>query len=299
MKNIISVVGGLGNQMFQYAFSLTLEKKDETSLNDYLARNGQSNYGSELKNVFGINLKNNQFDNFLVWYIRKCIVFACKSNTPVFYIFLIKMLRILGIVVKSDYLPELMKDNKIRCLKSIWYGRFQNEAFFKTHEEEVREKFSFDLSLASERTREIAKVIEQKNSISFHVRRGDYLSPSNASTFGNICTLEYYQKTIQFILETVEKPVFFVFSDDIQWVKENLKFPGEIYYIDWNTGNSSWEDMYLMSICKHNIIANSTFSWWGAWLNKNPKKKVLCPPKYTNTEEYTDLFPDTWTKIYT
>ena len=299
MKNIISVVGGLGNQMFQYAFSLTFETKDKMSLNDYLARNGQSNYGSELKHVFGIQPESNPIDDFLVWYIRKCIVFACKSNASGFYIALIKMLRIMGIVVKSDYLPELMKDNEKRCLKSVWYGRFQSERFFKTHEEEVRKSFTFHLSLASEKTREIAEVIERKDSVSFHVRRGDYLSPANASTFGNICTLAYYQKSIQIISETVGKPVFFVFSDDIPWVKENLKFPGEVYYIDWNSGNNSWEDMCLMSICKHNIVANSTFSWWGAWLNRNPQKQVLCPPKYTNTEEYSDLFPDSWIRVYT
>lgn len=161
----------------------------------------------------------------------------------------------------------------------------------------MRNAFSFNLSCTSEKTQNTAKLIQRKNSISIHIRRGDYLNPANSSVFGNICTLSYYQKSIKWFNDSFQDISFFVFSDDITWVKENLQFPSEVYYIDWNSGNNSWEDMCLMSLCKHNIVANSTFSWWGAWLNSNPEKLVLCPPKYTNSDNGIDLFPKTWIRI--
>jgi hypothetical protein len=122
------------------------------------------------------------------------------------------------------------------------------------------------------------------------------LNKRNFDIFNNICTLDYYNKAINYILNAVENPVFYIFSDDIIWAKENLKL-SNAFFVNWNLDVQSWEDMFLTSLCKHNIIANSTFSWWGAWLNENKNKIVLCPPKYTNiyTEEF---FPDTWHKIY-
>jgi hypothetical protein len=94
----------------------------------------------------------------------------------------------------------------------------------------------------------------------------------------------------------VENPHFFVFSNDLVWVKENI-FIKNVTYVDCNAGKNSWKDMYLMSLCQHNIIANSTFSWWGAWLNKNKNKIVISPKRFLNSDTTTDVYPDAWTTL--
>jgi hypothetical protein len=137
--------------------------------------------------------------------------------------------------------------------------------------------------------------IEETNSVSIHIRRGDFLLEEEK--FGNICTPQYYGKAITEIGRRVETPVFFFFSDDMKWVRENMRIPHP-YYIDWNRGKDSWQDMFLMSKCKHHIIANSTFSWWGAWLNPSPQKVVVTPGRFLNNMDTPDLIPDSWVKVY-
>ena len=112
----------------------------------------------------------------------------------------------------------------------------------------------------------------------------------------SICTIEYYQKALTVICERVSQPSFFVFSNDIAWVKEHINIPNSIY-VNFNSGSDSWQDMFLMSQCKHNIIANSSFSWWGAWLNRNTNKIVITPSRFINLEENSDIIPDTWIRI--
>lgn len=132
--------------------------------------------------------------------------------------------------------------------------------------------------------------------MSVHIRRGDYLSASFANGFGNCCPLDYYQRAIAMISKTVDKPLFVFFSDDMEWVKEN--FAGEdCLFVSHNKGVDSWQDMYLMSLCNHNIIANSTFSWWGAWLNHHEDKMVIAPKKWWSTIENDDVVPETWMRI--
>ena len=139
-------------------------------------------------------------------------------------------------------------------------------------------------------------IIKSKQSpISIHVRRDDYLSSKYVSGFGGICTIEYYNKAVERIKEEVIDPVFYIFSDDINWCRENLKLEQGVF-IDWNTGKESWQDMFLMSQCKHNIIANSSFSWWGAWLNSNSEKIVIAPRIWWNGLK-DDVVPDSWIRI--
>ena len=114
--------------------------------------------------------------------------------------------------------------------------------------------------------------------------------------YGGICTLHYYEEAIRYMCEHVQEPVFYVFSNDISWVRVNLKIPNAVY-VTHNQGADSWQDMYLMSKCKHHIIANSTFSWWGAYLNRDKQKLVVCPPKLTNRGDSPNLFPKEWIKI--
>ena len=134
--------------------------------------------------------------------------------------------------------------------------------------------------------------------MSLHIRRGDYTKPSTQSLHG-LCNAEYYAKSIAYIAERVENPVFFIFSDDIDWAKENMKTGYEQYYIDFNDASQNHEDLRLMSNCKHHIVANSTFSWWGAWLDPNPIKIVTIPSIWFAGYDYDtrDLYPDGWIHI--
>ena len=138
-------------------------------------------------------------------------------------------------------------------------------------------------------------MIQGTQSVSLHIRRGDYLDPENLERYGGICTIEYYMKGISIIKNYFERPSFFIFSNDMEWVKENMDIPNPVY-IDINKGKDSYMDMYLMSRCKANIIANSSFSYWGAMLNINPSPLVVYPQKWFNN--YTpDIFPQSWIGI--
>jgi hypothetical protein len=141
-------------------------------------------------------------------------------------------------------------------------------------------------------------MISSTNSVSIHFRRGDYLTNPSVMDLG-ICELEYYYKCVDNLAKIVPDPHFFILSDDPEWVTNNIKinYPKTIICINLNNNDS--EDLRLMSLCKHNIIANSSFSWWGAWLNSNPDKLVFAPKKWFNKTDRTaeKLIPDTWITV--
>jgi hypothetical protein len=149
-----------------------------------------------------------------------------------------------------------------------------------------------------EKNQLIAQEIGQSNAISLHVRRGDYVHNSNTLATHGLCSLDYYQTAINYITERVAQPNFFIFSDDITWVKDNLKVDFKCRFVDHNHGTESYNDMRLMSLCQHHIIANSSFSWWAAWLNPNHKKIVIAPRQwFVNDNNVSDLFPQNWVKL--
>ena len=134
------------------------------------------------------------------------------------------------------------------------------------------------------------------NAVSVHIRRGDYLSEHFKDGFGSCCPIDYYLRSIRFIKKKTVNPLFVFFSDDMEWVKENIIEENAIY-VDHNHEFDAWQDMYLMSQCKHNITANSSFSWWGAWLNVNPQKIVISPARWWATSENDDVVPDSWIRM--
>jgi len=136
------------------------------------------------------------------------------------------------------------------------------------------------------------------NSVSIHVRRGDYLSNPFAAKYHGVCSLEYYQEAIRLVGRSVEKPHFFVFSDDLEWAKSNIVFDHPVKFIGHNVGSNAFQDIRLISICKHQIIANSSFSWWGAWLNKNQNKIVIAPKTWLLVQKDTStLIPKEWIRL--
>jgi hypothetical protein len=163
----------------------------------------------------------------------------------------------------------------------------------------LRESICFPKS-GDERNLKLMQEMEKCESVSMHIRRGDYLDAANVALFGNICTEKYYDTAVTFIKERFPGAVFYLFSDDVAYVREH--YQGDEYRIvDWNRGEDSFYDMMLMSHCRHNICANSTFSFWGARLNRHPDKVMIRPSVHKNTqvcipEEMNELWKG-WTLI--
>lgn len=176
-------------------------------------------------------------------------------------------------------------------------GHWQSEKYFSDASETIRSDFTFRHPLTKQNA-ELAGRIGQTMAVSLHVRRGDYVSDTKANAAHGLCSLEYYRAAVLLMAEHVECPEFFVFSDDIAWVKANLKIDFPSRYLDHNQGAESYNDMRLMSLCRHHIIANSSFSWWGAWLNPNPDKLVIAPKKwFAYDSNVADLFPAGWVSL--
>lgn len=283
MINIIKYKGGLGNQMFIYAFGLSLKSNNFLVLYDI---SDYKNTGTKLMihNVFSEVRNVNRIKNKILNFICSNVVFRSHveyhfENKDSFF----------------KFEPQLIYNGNIF---DIYDGFWQNETYFLNVKKQLKVKFSFDLNKLNKNTKFLLKRLEEEQySVAMHIRRGDYLDDNNIKVFGNICSVEYYRKAISIISSKVSNFRLYVFSDDIKWAKYNFH---EITddFIDWNTNNDSWQDMFLMSKCKHNIISNSTFAWWAAWLNSNPNKIVVAPFKWTNVDKSSDIIPQDWIKIY-
>lgn len=175
-------------------------------------------------------------------------------------------------------------------------GYWQTEGYFRNTEHEIRELFQFRPSMISERARFLECRIRERESVAVHIRRGDYITNPVYSKMYHICGEHYYIKAFELIKSRMSIPEFFIFTNDVEWVASQDIFSNAT--ICTASEDGSWNDMYLMSICKHNIIANSSFSWWGAWLNRNPNKIVISPSTWFIDGTTTpDLIPNKWATI--
>ncbi len=174
-------------------------------------------------------------------------------------------------------------------------GFFQNESYFKDYRSDILNKFKFKKELTGI-NKDLANKIQTDNSVSLHIRRGDYLTDAKNDVLSN----HYYLEAINYIVNKIEDPHFYIFSDDIEWVKKNFKITQKHTYID-NNQNSGFYDIQLMNLCKHHIIANSTFSWWAAWLNGNDKKIVIAPKIWLTDknafEDTKNIIPREWMRV--
>lgn len=281
-RELVFLDGGLGNQMFQYAFANKEEQEGHKVTCCYgLLEKRKTHNGYELDRVFqGIKAKRMIVATYMVRVLYYLI-----------FIYKLSFCKMILDVLSWDFIMTEEEMNASTSKNCFVLGYWQSWKI--VHDPSI---FEFREETLSDKTREIKQGIDSCNSISLHVRRGDYISPGNKNLYGGICTTTYYERAIQYICKHVQNPVFYVFSNDILWVQENLKIPDAVY-VTHNQGADSWQDMYLMSKCKHHIIANSTFSWWGASLNSNKQKIVVCPPKLTNRGDSPNLFPEDWEKI--
>ncbi len=203
------------------------------------------------------------------------------------------------------YTPEVLSDKSDRYLEGFW----QTEKYFLPIEKDIRRLFAFRPTL-SEKSAAVQSALQAQEpaslSASIHVRRGDFL---HVKSF-QVCTETYYNNAISYVLKNHSVSAFYVFSDDMDWCRKNLDFCGtKTIFVDWNIGADSWQDMALMSLCRCNIIANSSFSWWAAWLNDNSDKKVIAPSIWNLREkgykdfyyryDFSDIVPKSWIRIPT
>ena len=272
--------GGLGNQMFQYAAGLAVAKKnndrlvlDTTYLNDRFPRR-QFTYRRYDLDVFTLAPEFTRLSTVServplpgVW-LGADLALALAGG-------------IAGVRFVKERQPYVFDPEVFRAgpRGAVLWGFWQNPAYFKEIEEDVRRTFVFREPLM-EAAAHIAEEIRNSNSVAIHVRRGDYTLPKYQGTYGDT-NMAYYQSAIATIVERVKDPVFFVFSDDPEWCRANLKIARPVTYLDRSSaGPKAAFHLQLMALCKHNIIANSTFSWWGAWLNRNPGKIVVAPKRW-------------------
>ncbi len=278
---IVRVMGGLGNQLQQYALYKKFEsmgKEARLDVSWFFDAAAQESILTRRE------LELSYFDKLIIRiatkeeiesvlgrqytepekFMKKVAGKLFPSTNPVF-------------TESEMYHPEILKWNQ-KYLVGYWAC----ESYYADILERLREEIRFPDS-PDERNREILKRMQETESVSLHVRRGDYLNPENEKLFGNICTDLYYESAIATILERYPHAQFYVFSDDADYVRE--KYRGDRYrIIDWNHGKDSFYDMMLMSRCKHNICANSTFSFWGARLNGNRDKVMIRPSIHKNSQ---------------
>ena len=276
----VKLIGGLGNQMFQYALGRHLSIKNNCDL--YMDINEFETYKLHKYSLQHFQIK----ENFL-----KLEDVPKKSF---FYRF--KFINT-GVTQEREFnFSKNILDTKApNYLEGFW----QSELYFNEIRETLLKDFEVEKPLTGKNL-EVFEEIKGVESISLHIRRGDYVSNQQTNSFHGTCSLNYYKRALDYISD--EKPDdlnIFAFSDDPQWVKENLKTEIPIRFVDHNDADTNFEDLRLMSLCKNNIIANSTFSWWGAWLNQNSEKIVIAPQRWFNNDKVdtSDVVPNSWTKI--
>jgi hypothetical protein len=287
---VVKIMGGLGNQMFQYAAGRSLSIKNNTELFlDCSFFDNQKLRFFEL-DLFNIQINkappeiiNTFFKRDIVSRLVRIVLPANKS---------IYKERAIG------YDPAVEKLNSPSFITGYW----QSEKYFKNIEFQIRKDFTFQ-KLLDNITAELARLIASTEStVSIHFRRGDYSSSKKTNEVHGTCSIEYYEAAMEKIRSLVGSVSYFIFSDEPQWVRQNFaKGRKDMVVVDHNSEKDSWKDMYLMSLCKHNIIANSSFSWWGAWLNSSVDKVVIAPKRWFAKEALQQasdtLVPEQWLRL--
>lgn len=287
---IVEMSGGLGNQMFQYAlYKSMLSKGIEATIDKSIYRDIDHKELVDLDKFPNVSyveadrklsstLRGYGYNDSIIDKIRNKL---SKSKRNLYHENLDK-----------GYQPEIFEFNNV-YLNGYW----QCEKYFCDIKQVILHDFRFPCeNSADSEIAKLAKEIEQCNSVCVHIRRGDYLRSDLVGIYGGICTEEYYKKAIEYIRSHVDNPVFYFFSNDMDWVKNN--FVSEDYrYVNEYGFYDGMTDMYLMTKCWHNIVANSSFSWWGAWLGVQSDKIVICPDRWVNTHEVTDIICEGWVRI--
>lgn len=287
---VVKLIGGLGNQMFQYALGRNLSQKNNVELKIDIT--GFESYKLHKYSLDAFNIKKilapkSEIDKFKKYKTK------CGKKWFLYNKFFANNSKYFQ-EKNFEFDPSALKLNNDVYIDGYW----QSEKYFKEIESTIRSDFSFILN-QGEKDLHISKLINNCNAVSIHIRRADYVTNATTNKMHGSCPIEYYEKAIDMVVEKINDPMFFVFSDDHNWVKQNIKNKCPVVYVDHNNPDYNYQDMRLMASCKHNIIANSTFSWWGAWLNENPNKIVVAPKKWfaDASKNEGDIVPSTWIRL--
>lgn len=285
---IIRLNGGLGNQMFQIALGKKFEKLGKKVQFDI----GPIESRIEVKNmtksyeVFDLDLDVATFDNI-------CKLSDMKND-------LCSRIRRKIFGYKKTYYAEKKfgdEDKKLYLFNDVYLdGYWQSANYFEDCRDSILNLYKFNTLNDTKNKYYENKINSSMNSVSIHFRLGDYGTKENIQSFGNICTSEYYSKGIKYFQEKFKNVIFFVFSNEFKYIEKYYN-KEKFVIVNCNDEKNAWKDMYLMSICKHNIIANSSFSWWGAWLNRNINKTVIAPKKWINGREMKKVCPSNWLRF--
>ncbi|MBC7388462.1 MAG: alpha-1,2-fucosyltransferase [Opitutaceae bacterium] len=287
---IVELAGGMGNQMFQYAIGKYLATKHKTELKIDL--NFFKTYDWHEYSLGPLNIKETiATDKEISW--LKGEYFQSRPE------------RLFGIRKKLAHISHITEkslqfdQNYLDLPNNIYLqGFWQSENYFSQISDKIREEFNVKKDPSNANNAFLTQILSYNSSVSLHIRRGNYANLPEVTKFHGLCSMEYYSNAIDLINSKVSNPCYFIFSDDITWVKDNLKIQNDHVFIDSNNDKSDYEDMRLMRACKHNIIANSTFSWWGAWLGSNENKIVIAPKIwFADQTKKIDIIPKRWIKL--
>jgi hypothetical protein len=278
--------GGLGNQLFQYSVARSLA--DQLGVNLGL---DIREYNNSSKFKMGLSNFNIRAD------LNPAGLIKHKKDSKISYV----LESLLGKHKHVYHEPFLNFDKHVLTKQDNTYlkGYWQTEKYF------IKNKVNIlnDLKVISHqdiKNKMISSKIANNNSVSLHIRRGDYISNSAYNSIHGTCSLNYYTNAVNYLIDKIGVNFkVFAFSDDPEWVSSNLKLPVDICFVKNNSSEYNYEDLRLMSECNHNIIANSSFSWWGAWLNTNHNKTVITPSKWyaDKSTKNADITPSNWVKI--
>ncbi|MEX1188543.1 MAG: alpha-1,2-fucosyltransferase [Bacteroidia bacterium] len=294
---VTELFSGLGNQMFQYAAGLSLAHKlntelliDKTWFDLEFEKQTPRNYGLEPFSIHAKIATDVQVKESLrigKSGIIERVINKINSMRPYYK-------------QRVYNEPYFHFDENFYKAKNNTYitGYWQSEKYFSDIREEVRNSFQLKQAIAGFNAELLFKM-QHSMSVSLHVRRTDMVNnPEVIKTHGS-CDLDYYLAAIDMITAGLTEPQIFIFSDDPQWCKENITLDFAVTYIDHNQGDDAYLDLHLMSHCRHHIIANSSFSWWGAWLNPSEDKRVIAPKQWfaSGDRDTKDLIPSGWSRL--
>lgn len=287
---ITRLIGGLGNQLFQYAVGRHLAEIHKTELK--IDTSGFETYKLHKYSLWPFNIQENFASS---QEIESLTAQEQVGGECMLARVLRKTLRPAKTHIREKKLFSF--DSKILRLPDGVYldGYWQSEKYFNNIAGIIRQETTVKFQQTG-KDKGLADMIASTESVSLHIRRGDYVSNPKTRQVHGICGIDYYSRCVEHITQIVKNPHFFIFSDAPKWVRINLKLPYPNTLVDHNDADKNYEDLRLMSQCRYNIIANSSFSWWGAWLNPRKNKLVLVPKRWLAKRgvSYMDIIPARW-----
>jgi hypothetical protein len=289
---IANVIGGLGNQMFQYAFGRALSLRHgvplKLDLHEFCGYTLHA--GFMLHKVFGIPVekaKSKDRRSVLGWRAYRPALKILRRRH-------FERWRGDRLLVQDLSVPASHYVSKASA-DSYLLGYWQSEGYFAAIGDQLRRDFRFP-QLAGENQAWARRIVDA-NAVSVHIRRGDYVSDSQTLATHGVCSLDYYREAMAFVAERVPGAEFFLFSDDLEWARKTLKISHRHHFVLGNRPAGAHHDMHLISLCRHHIIANSSFSWWGAWLCDHAEKVVVAPSRWLAQIAMPEVVPQSWTRL--